>query len=470
MKTIFVGCLRLLLFLALTELIPPLGAWGAETPADDSRFTTVLIRVNGNGTVTPNYEGRRLRINSFIYPHVQPAAGHLFAGWTGSSTCYVCNVFTVVPGLELTANFVPNPFPVVAGTYHGLCFETNGARPESSASFTLTLGSQGGLTARFNHGNHTYTVGGRGYREPVHPDGTVTLGFYRGDPIDGGFHQVMTAELQFDLTNGTEQATGTLSDGHWTLGKIPNLWVPSTWTAPISGWRMIETSRKNPAPQAGTYTLILPGGSGTNAPAGTGFATVRVDRSGFVQTTGFLADGRSFSHRTGLSRDGRWPLFVGGYGHEGACLGWLRFEARPDDDLHGSMNWIVLPKTNRVMYPDGFVSILEAVGSRYQRPLEAKAPILGFTNGIATFRAGGLDADLTHDFSLSGTKATTAQTNRLSLSFLPSTGLFKGKFTPAQDTRSIAFKGAVIQRQNFAAGYFLRSNLSGSITLAPVRP
>src|SRR5262249_50256030 len=86
----------------------------ADAAESGSSFTTVTVLVNGPGHVTPNYNGHQLRIGSEISMTAVPAAGYIFAGWTGTgSTLHNPGFFDVIPELQLRADFIPNPFPAL---------------------------------------------------------------------------------------------------------------------------------------------------------------------------------------------------------------------------------------------------------------------------------------------------------------------------------------------------------------------
>jgi hypothetical protein len=207
-------------------------------------YATISVQVNGAGSVKPNYNGRRLKVGSWIFPKLKPAKGYVWAGWTGNAQlgeqpCYECNTFTVQPGLQLQANFVPNPFPAVQGNYAGLIWTTNGTAP--AGSFALKLTDAGGLTGNLVLDGRNCPIGGSGYHEPVRADGRIELRFYRGNPYDHTLRQVMIAELQFDLTKGTFQVNGTLSDAREV--KVNGTWteLPSEWTNAMAGDRIPPT-------------------------------------------------------------------------------------------------------------------------------------------------------------------------------------------------------------------------------------
>jgi hypothetical protein len=58
----------------------------------------------------------------------------------------------------------------------------------------------------------------------------------------------------------------------------------------------------------------------------------------------------------------------------------------------------------------------------------------------------------------------------LTVAFKPPTGLFTGTFQAAGSSRIVNFKGAVLQNMTNASGYFLGTNQSGRVLIAPPVP
>ena len=128
---------------------------------------TVSVEVIGLGKVKPNCNGRQFKVGSLLTLKPKPAKGYVWGGWTVSGageeqTRYDGNTFTVTPGLQLQASFVPNPFPPIAGEYVGVVTDTNLAQPKTNAWFALRLRPDGGLTGKLYLADHTYDIGGSG--------------------------------------------------------------------------------------------------------------------------------------------------------------------------------------------------------------------------------------------------------------------------------------------------------------------
>jgi hypothetical protein len=70
--------------------------------------TPLAVTVVGNGTVSPDLDGRSLEVGKSYTLTAKPAPGHKFAGWTGGITSSQPRLtFTMQPGLVLEARFIP---------------------------------------------------------------------------------------------------------------------------------------------------------------------------------------------------------------------------------------------------------------------------------------------------------------------------------------------------------------------------
>jgi hypothetical protein len=58
--------------------------------------------------------------------------------------------------------------------------------------------------------------------------------------------------------------------------------------------------------------------------------------------------------------------------------------------------------------------------------------------------------------------------NGLTVTIAPSSGQLSGKLTPLGGL-PVSFKGAVLQKANYASGYFLGTNQSGRISIGNVQ-
>ena len=214
-----------------------------------------------------------------------------------------------------------------------------------------------------------------------------------------------------------------------------------TWTADLLSKRAAFDSRTNPAPFAAKYTLILPGaGDSSHAPGGYGFAAVTVDASGKLKLSGTLGDGTKITQSVPVAPDRTFPFYANLYAGKGVVEGWISFDdSIPAQDLSGSVTWVKDPQTAR-LYPGGFIMELAPFGGIYTPPASRSA-ILSLTTATISFSGGNLPADFSNDITVGAdNKVSNESPNRLTMSFVPASGLFKGSVTPPSGTRAFPFQ------------------------------
>ena len=263
----------------------------------------------------------------------------------------------------------------------------------------------------------------------------------------------ITVELQLGLTNGP--LTGAISDGTWTADLVADVAV---------------YSKANPAPQAGKYTLLIPGSENASVlPGGNGFGAVTVSDSGTVTFSGILGDGTPVTSTSIISSEGQWPFYVSLYGGKGSILGWLTFTN--EGVISGQTGWFKQPQATAKLYPGGFTNSAEVIGSAYQ--YTNGLPVLGFTEGQLSLTNGDLAQSITNQIALGPEAQATEQSadkqSAGKLTFKTSSGLFKGSVLNPETGKPIAVNGVVLQNQNFGAGCFLGTTETGSVLLSPTQ-
>jgi hypothetical protein len=331
-------------------------------------------------------------------------------------------------------------FPRARGTYTGL-FSTGTPAFESAGFCALTLTSKGTFTGSLQlAGKHQSFAGTFSLT-----DSDVTLSRSGANPLS----------LHFTLAPsvGSDLLTGTISDGNWT--------------ASFSAHRPVFNSRTNPAPYAGNYTVIIPGISGSQtAPQGYGYGTLKVDANGKAKFAGSLADGTPVTQSASISQEGGWPLYGSLYGGKGLLWAGMTIDtSQSSDDLRGSLSWIKKAQ-NAKFYPGGLTNEVTAIGSLYQN--SGGSQILSMTDGSASFSGGDLSSLFANSITLTpDNKVVNNSDNKLTMSFALATGLFHGSVTPPDGSHNLSFRGAAFQKGSSAYGYFLGTDQSGSIVVAP---
>lgn len=402
---------------------------------------TVSASPSGGGRVSG---GGTFKAGSSRTVTAAPNAGYVFANWTenggvvsGSASC----TFTLRSDRNLVANFIPNPFPAVSGTYNGLfADEANGITPASCGCFTITVTAKGTYTGSLQVGGGRYSLTGQ-----FDATGSANETMARRNL------SALTVALQLDLANGTDRVTGSVSGG--------------TWTATLAGDRAIYDGKTKIAPGAGSYTLILAGPHGSaTEPGGDSYGTLTVGKNGEIAFAGTLADGTKVTPSAPVSKHGQWPLYASLYSGQGVLWGWLAFTTPP-----GTVAWVKLPE-NTAYYPTGFSLAAEAVGARYSPPGKG-TNVLGMSTTkdlTLTLEDGGLMQGITNRLGLTPNgQVTPLSGSKLSLTFTPATGAFNGSVVNPATGKPISFGGVVLQGQGIGSGFFLGTSGSGEVRLEP---
>ena len=238
---------NLLCVLLLLTFCNSVSAQTLVSNSGKATYTTISVSVNGIGDVKPDYDGKLLKVGKWIDLKAKPAPGYIFAGWTDNLLTNVTYYggFTVEPGLDLVANFIPNPFPAVQGEYDGLISDTNG---EHTGLFSLHLDDKGKYSGKIIVDGRKYDLGFNVVTstDKVTADGHVQGWLSRGNILGENFGFELTADFQFDLTNGTGEVTGTVSDAHLAYRHNELYWVPATWIAVLEGDRTDANVRTDP--------------------------------------------------------------------------------------------------------------------------------------------------------------------------------------------------------------------------------
>jgi hypothetical protein len=259
--------------------------------------------------------------------------------------------------------------------------------------------------------------------------------------------------VELDFGTYSNQVVGRVSDG--------------LWEAPLLGDRSAYNSKTNPAPFAGTYTLLLPGADADQGPEGNGYATLKVDGNGLVTLAGTLADGTKVTQKVPTSRDGQWPLYLSLYSGTGSVLSWLTVTNRATDDIRGLLSWIKESSIKSKLYAEGFTNECNVVGSEFIAPPKGSLRVLNLTQAELTFAGGDLASEFTNllDFDLLG-KVSNLSPNSLSIKFNPASGLISGTVTDPTSGKPFKFSGAVFQKQNAGSGFLLGPSRSGRFVLS----
>ena len=405
---------------------------------------TVLI--SGSGVVTPALDGQLLEVGRSFTLTAKPGAGFAFSNWTGAMAPAGSPTlsFLMQSNLTLSANFVPNPFPVVAGAYAGLFWEGESVRQGSSGFFTLATTASGAYSGALILDGVKLPVSGQ-----LSLDGGATNVIPRrgADPVSVAW----TVDL-----HGANQVTGLVST--------------ASWHARLAGDRALLNAGTNHTMPIGKYTFVLPGATDEpSKPEGDGFGTAGVDGNGKVNLAATLADGTRFAAAGPLLQGGMFPLYTALYGKRGSVLSWVAFDTnQPNSDMSGLFSWIRPPAVTPKTYTNGFELESALTGSRYVPPAGKTNRIVEISNGFLLLSGAGLLEPSTNAVILGPNNAlTNTGSNKLTLTLTASSGLFKGTFMQTGTTERVSFSGAVLQKTRRGSGYFLRAGRSGQVLLQP---
>jgi hypothetical protein len=293
-------------------------------------LTPLSAQANGYGIIRPNLDGEMLEIGKVYSMKAVPGRGQVFAGWSGVESESPVMSFSMKSNLALVANFVPTPFLPVKGSYAGLIAGTNGVLPGNSGSFVLTVTALGQFTGKLRLAGRSH-----GFRGRFNRAGETIVSVNRGrlSPV--------TLTMRVDMTNGTDQVSGSVTDG--------------SWESEASGDRNVFNARLNPARQAGSHAFILQQVDDPSNTAAAGFSAIK--QNGKTKVKGRLQDGRAFSASTVMAKDGDCPFFLSLSRGSEVVIGWLNFPVSSTPSASGTVLWV---RTGT----DAFAATLKAASPR----------------------------------------------------------------------------------------------------------
>jgi hypothetical protein len=404
---------------------------------------TLLLHTNGLGSIKGNFTGSTLTVGKSYTVTAVPAAGQVFAGWTGDLTSSTNPLtFTMKSTLSLQANFNVNPFVALQGTYSGLFFGSNGVGPTNSGAFTLTLTSKGAYTGKLSLGGSSLSLLGAFNAQGLAQE---TIGPSSQNPV--------AVTLQLDLPAG-QQVTGTVQ--------------AKGWGAALLGYRAAFNAKTNPAP-SGNYTMLVGGYTDpAMAPGGSSFGTVAVTAGGQVTFKGTLADGtKVMPTMSSLLPNGLWPFYLSLYKGQGLMIGWIGLT---NPSLAGmAVNWVKAGGAGGSYYPGGFAFETEANGYTYVAPAVGH-PLFNWSTGVVTLAGGNLATSLTTTITVNAknqVQVTGSNPDKLKLTLTPATGSFSGSFVPPGAAKPVTINGVVLTDLESAGGFFLGTSQGGSVSIGP---
>jgi hypothetical protein len=446
--------------------------------------TNLTLQTNGPGGITGLKNNQAVNIGQGYPVTAKASPGYILEAWTDGSGNYLSGnaSFNYVVGdydggATLTANFVPNPYPPLKGTYTGLFFDDiNGATPTNAGYITLTLTTNGFFTGRLYLGTANYAMSDQ-FEFPydfAQGDTSTNVAYVMVKP---SAHLWLDVVLSLNLdTNLADPGAGFISGTIYAYdpGSSPDSDYNQFWQVPVT----MELSRyvaSNGVP--GLYNLEIPpvGDDPTMAPGGYGYGSATLSSKGAVALVLNLADGTTptTSFSTFVAGDGTFPFFASLYSGKGVILGWLTFtnDTSAPADLEGNnLAWVKLPVANK-FYTNGFSTVSGpfVTGSIYVPPktgtniLATATNLAGSTQLPVAFNAGNGGVNMSATATYNAQKNTftsgveTGQKLTLTLP-TPTTGLISGSFVPSAGAKPVTFKGVVLPGAGAAYGFFNATN------------
>ena len=407
-------------------------------------LTPLTVEVAGDGKITSGFLGTTERELGAAYTiQATPKAGAIFSHWEGFLDSATRDLrlpkqsFEMTEGLALRAHFIPNPFPAVSGNYSGLIVSENPAF-EDSGTLRITVTKNGGFSGQLIRGASRLTV-----RGTLNSAGfaTVALG------ASG-----LSLTVQLDLENPTESLSATLSDG------------TTQWTTVANRRAPVDKSVKRSI----RHTFrIAPDVATPTSPQGFGFGTAVITPSNTVAFAGTLPDGRKVAAAGSLAANGSVEIYAPLFGGRGAFIAPLQISG---DSLQGTANWFKPERLTDSISPAAFHATNAIHGGLYIPPTQSNshhaAPQV---EQVLTLLGGDLStaADQKVALDVAGRFSWTEATiPGLKLRMQASTGILSGSFVhPLGGVR--VFRGAMIQADGSAWGFFAGPSEVGAVTLQP---
>jgi YD repeat-containing protein len=325
-----------------------------------------------------------------------------------------------------------SPLPPLAASYTGLI--TNGTPgTANTGSIALKMLKTGAFTGKFALAGKTFAFKGTFAADGTTPDIVIA----RKAPL-----AALTLHLVLDVTGGTNQITGTLTDG--------------TFTSAVVLDRAAYDKKFNPLPSGltGAYTVLFqPTQAGATIPQGHGYGTVKVDSAGVIKLTATLADRAKITQSAMLGSAGTWPVYLSMYKGGGQLAGEIVFASDPGtSDFAGVLDWRK-PATTPVLYPGAFATSLEVVGSKYLVPPKGQR-VLDFAaepNNARITAAGAAPLNKIITLDAANKFLVAADPMKLKLTFSAPTGIFLGSYTDGVTTFKLG--GVIFQEQNIGGGF-----------------
>jgi hypothetical protein len=183
---------------------------------------------------------------------------------------------------------------------------------------------------------------------------------------------------------------------------------------------------------------------------------------------GVLGDGTKFKAMVPVSKLGTLPFYVPLYGNQGACVGWLTFDA--NRAIQATVDWFRPAIPSSEFYPNGFATNVTLSAEEFVPPADQGPDPSGVRQ--VTLTGGNLVGSLVETAvvnSVGGVSVSSPNGVNLQMKLDPSTGHFSGSFNHPGLNKTVHFNGSSLQLDGSGAGLFLGSNETGAVILELVQ-
>lgn len=374
------------------------------------------------------------------------------------------------------------------GTYNGLV-QSAPQTPisnDKTGIIKVTVGKKGAISGSLKLAGSTFPFSGS-----VDAAGAVRFGKKTPTPtftVKRKNQAPLELTLLLDVGGGTDQITGTITDGGAPFSVL-------------TANRNLYTAKKNPVaplrnvpPELlGKYTVVLqaktPAQQGIAAelyPQGHGCGFLTVSTSGTVKLDAMLADGTHVVAVNALSKQtladlGTWPFYASFGAGKGSISGVTRFRDQTGvSDLDSAeVQWFKVPNAKAKYYPLGWSAGIrtDLLGAKLVIPpsnppasiLPGLAPVDLDGNAAIELTGGGLvPGGLTKMLNLTEKNVATVVTpdaDKLTLNLRSPLGKLSGTFVHGVSLKKTSYRGVILQKQKLGFGYFLGPDQSGAVQL-----
>lgn len=398
-------------------------------------------------------------------------------------------------GLELTPQFLFNPFTNMAGTYNGLIrpsptLPNPGGTVRTNATegfFNATLQKTGAFSGKLSIDGLVLNVAGS-----FDDQGDARFGSARLKTLTVARQSKPSLQvtLKLDMTTPgqDDQITGSVTATEFVRSVVKAVSLVEADRAYYDGvTKLVPQEYLAGSSNAnGTFTALFPpkavhdsmnpgetqvaGLGKQDYPQGYGSGMISVTKAGVVSVTGTLADGSAITTSTTLSQQKRFALFAQLYNKLGFLSGFAQLDAlQPKSDIMApDLQWLRPFQSKSQHYPYGWpngikVEMLAAkftvpVGRSVLRATNDRNLMEPTPSGNAslTFKDGLLTSLLAKRVNVTSADGTIVKVpdndGTFTLSITRTSGALAGTLIHTDDT-TVTYKGTVYQKGAEAGGY-----------------